>query len=85
MGRFLASTDEVIENTVAVRLPEWDRILRINYWPVDADERRFVMEHGSADLMIMNPPYTRPTNHKVARRMSAVLKEIYGRMPDPGG
>ena len=34
---------------------------------VDADERRFVMEHGSADLMIMNPPYTRPTNHKVAR------------------
>lgn len=34
---------------------------------VDTDERRFVMEHGSADLMIMNPPYTRPTNHKVAR------------------
>ena len=33
---------------------------------VDTDERRFVMEHGSADLMIMNPPYTRPTNHKVA-------------------
>ena len=34
---------------------------------VDEDERRFVMEHGSADLVIMNPPYTRPTNHKVAR------------------
>ena len=34
---------------------------------VDVDERRFVMEHGSADLVIMNPPYTRPTNHKVAR------------------
>ena len=33
---------------------------------VDTDERRFVMEHGSADLVIMNPPYTRPTNHKVA-------------------
>lgn len=34
---------------------------------VDEDERRFVMAHGSADLVIMNPPYTRPTNHKVAR------------------
>ena len=34
---------------------------------VDEDERRFVMEHGTADLVIMNPPYTRPTNHKVAR------------------
>ena len=34
---------------------------------VDEDERRFVMEHDSADLLIMNPPYTRPTNHKVAR------------------
>ena len=33
---------------------------------VDEDERRFVMEHGSADLVIMNPPFTRPTNHKVA-------------------
>ena len=33
---------------------------------VDEDERRFVMEHGSADLVIMNPPYTRPTNHEVA-------------------
>ena len=69
---------------------------------VDEDERRFVMEHTSADLVIMNPPYTRPTNHKVAsvpvpsfagfstseqeqRRMSAVLKEIYRRMPDRVG
>ncbi len=34
---------------------------------VDDDERRFVMEHSSADLVIMNPPYTRPTNHKVAK------------------
>ena len=34
---------------------------------VDEDERRFVMEHGSADLVIMNPPYTRPTNHKLAK------------------
>ena len=34
---------------------------------VDDDERRFVMEHSSADIVIMNPPYTRPTNHKVAR------------------
>lgn len=33
---------------------------------VDDDGRRFVMEHGSADLVIMNPPFTRPTNHKVA-------------------
>ena len=34
---------------------------------VDVDERRFVMAHDSADLVVMNPPYTRPTNHKVAR------------------
>ena len=33
---------------------------------VDEDERRFVMERGSADVVIMNPPYTRPTNHKMA-------------------
>ena len=33
---------------------------------VDDGGRRFVMEHGSADLVIMNPPFTRPTNHKVA-------------------
>ena len=33
---------------------------------VDEDGRSFVMEHGSADLVIMNPPFTRPTNHKVA-------------------
>ena len=69
---------------------------------VDLYERRFVMAHGSADLVIMNPPYTRPTNHQVARvpvpsfagfstseeeqrRMSAVLKDIYRKLPDRVG
>ena len=30
------------------------------------DLRRIVLPHEGADLVIMNPPFTRPTNHKIA-------------------
>ena len=32
----------------------------------DAGERRLDLPNGSVDLVIMNPPFTRPTNHEIA-------------------
>ena len=38
----------------------------------------FVMEHESADLVIMNPPFTRPTNHETAAAAEVPVPSFAG-------
>ena len=47
---------------------------------VDAEEdmNLFVMDHGSADLIIMNPPFTRPTNHETAAAAQVPVPSFAG-------
>lgn len=47
---------------------------------MDAEEdmNLFVMDHGSADLVIMNPPFTRPTNHETASAAQVPVPSFAG-------
>ena len=44
----------------------------------EEDMNLFVMDHGSADLIIMNPPFTRPTNHETAAAAGVPIPSFAG-------
>ena len=59
---------DLIDDVNAMTLFGTGRRVATGRGEVDAEEdmNLFVMDHGSADLIIMNPPFTRPTNHETA-------------------
>ncbi len=56
---------DLIDDVHAMTLFGTGRRVTTGRGEIDAEENMnlFVMDHGSADLIIMNPPFTRPTGH----------------------
>ncbi len=71
---------DLIEDVNAMTLFGTGRRVATGRGEVDAEEnmKLFVMHHGSADLMIMNPPFTRPTNHETAAAAAVPVPSFAG-------
>ena len=71
---------DLIDDVNAMTLFGTGRRLATGSGEVDADESTnlFVMDHRSADLVIMNPPFTRPTNHATATAAAVPVPSFAG-------
>ena len=71
---------DLIEDVNALTLFGTGRQVTTGSGEVDAEENMslFVMDHASADLVIMNPPFTRPTNHETAAAASVPVPSFAG-------
>lgn len=71
---------DLIDDVNAMTLFGTGRRVATGRGEVDAEEdmNLFVMDHGSADLIIMNPPFTRPTNHETAAAAQVPVPSFAG-------
>lgn len=71
---------DLIDDVNAMTLFGTGRRVATGSGEVDAEEdmNLFVMDHGSADLIIMNPPFTRPTNHETAAAAQVPVPSFAG-------
>ncbi len=71
---------DLIEDVNAMTLFGTGRRVTTGSGEVEVEENTnlFVMDHGSADLMIMNPPFTRPTNHETAAASQVPVPSFAG-------
>ena len=71
---------DLIDDVNAMTLFGTGRRVATGRGEVDAEEDMtlFVMDHGSADLIIMNPPFTRPTNHETAAAAQVPVPSFAG-------
>ena len=71
---------DLIDDTNAMTLFGTGRRVTTGRGEVEAEEdmNLFVMDHGSADLVIMNPPFTRPTNHETASAAQVPVPSFAG-------
>ena len=71
---------DLIDDVHAMTLFGTGRRVATGSGEVDAEEdmNLFVMGHGSADLIIMNPPFTRPTNHETASAAEVPVPSFAG-------
>jgi len=71
---------DLIEDKNALTLFGTGRRVATGIGEEDAEENMnlFVMDHGSAHVVIMNPPFTRPTNHETASAAQVPVPSFAG-------
>ena len=71
---------DLIDDVHAMTLFGTGRRVATGRGEIEAEENMnlFVMDHGTADLVIMNPPFTRPTNHKTAAATQVPVPSFAG-------